>query len=57
MNTMIDYTTNHVCQSMTTQKLNTLHTVCELERYQPLTILAISKQNPQLTEFLLRGES
>ena len=40
---------------MTVQELNTLHTVCELERTQWLTILAMSVKNPQLTGFLLTG--
>ena len=40
---------------MTVQELNTLHTVCELERNQLLTILAMSVQNPQLAAFLLTG--
>ena len=40
---------------MTVQELNTLHTICELERHQPLTILAMSVQNPQLAGFLLTG--
>ena len=55
INTKIDYTINHVFRSMTVQELNTLHTVCELERNQLLTILAISVQNPQLAGFLLTG--
>ena len=38
---------------MTVQERNTLHTICELERDQPLTILAMSVQNPQLAGFLL----
>ena len=38
---------------MTVQELNTLHTVCELERTQVLTILAMSAKNPQLAGFLL----
>ena len=38
---------------MTVQELNTLHTICELERNQLLTILAMSVQNPQLAGFLL----
>ena len=47
---------NHVFRSMTVQELNTLHTVCELERSQLLTILAMSAvQNPQLAGFLLTG--
>ena len=40
---------------MTLQELNTLHTVCELERAQLLTILAMSVKNPQLAGFLLTG--
>ena len=43
---------------MTVQELNTLHTICELERTQLLlTILAMSVQNPQLAGFLLTGKS
>ena len=38
---------------MSVQELNTLHTVCELERTQFLTILAMSGKNPQLVGFLL----
>ena len=55
INTKIDYTINHVFRSMTVQELNSLHTVCELERNQLLTILAMSVQNPQLPGFLLTG--
>ena len=40
---------------MTVHELNTLHTECELERNQLLTILAMSVQNPQLAGFLLTG--
>ena len=40
---------------MTVQELNTLHSICDLERNQLLTILAISVQNPQLAGFLLSG--
>ena len=32
INTKIDYNINHVFRSMTVQELNTLHTICELER-------------------------
>ena len=53
INTKIDFTINHVCKSMTVQELNTLHTLCELERTQLLTILAMSVKNPQLAGFLL----
>ena len=55
INTKIDNTINHVFRSMTVQELNTLHTICELERNQLLTILAMSVQNPQLAGFLLTG--
>ena len=40
---------------MTVQELKTLQTVCELERTQLLTILAMSVKNPQLAGFLLPG--
>ena len=53
--TKIDFTINHVFKSMTVQELNTLHTVCEIERTQLLTILAMSVKNPQLAGFLLTG--
>ena len=46
---------NHVFKSMKIQKLNTVHTVCELERTQLLTILAMSVRIPQLASFLLTG--
>ena len=55
INTKTDYTISHVSRSMTVQELNTLHTICELERNQLLTILAMSVQNPQLAGFLLTG--
>ena len=55
INNKIDYTNNHVFRSMTVQEPNTLHTVCELERNQLLTILAMSVQNPHLAGFLLTG--
>ena len=32
---------------MTVQELNTLHTVCELERTQLVTMSAMSFKNPQ----------
>ena len=40
---------------MTVEELNTLNTVCELERNQLLTILEMSVQNPQLAGFLSTG--
>ena len=55
INRKFDFTINHVFKSMTVQELNTLHTVCELERTQLLTILAMSVKNPQLAGFLLTG--
>ena len=55
INTKIDYTINHVFRCTTVQELNTLHTVCELEQNQLLTILTASVQNPQLAGFLLSG--
>ena len=38
---------------MSVAELNTLHTICEVERTQLLTILAMSVKNPQLAGFLL----
>ena len=40
---------------MTAQEPNTLHTVCEKERNQLVTILAMSLQNPHLAGFLSTG--
>ena len=40
---------------MTVQELNTLLTICKLERNQLLTILAMSVQNLQLAGFFLTG--
>ena len=51
--TKFNYTINHVSLSMTVQDLNTLHTVCELERNHLLAILAMSVKNPLLAGFLL----
>ena len=42
INTKINYTFIHVFRFMTVHNLNTLHTVCELERNQLLTILEMS---------------
>ena len=53
--TKIDFTIDHLFKSMTVQELNTLHTICKLERTQSLTILAMSVKNPQLAGFLLTG--
>ena len=51
INTKIDYTFNHVFRSMTVQELNTLHTICELERNQLLTKLAQYKTLNLLVSF------
>ena len=53
INTKLDYSINHVFKSMSVAELNTLHTICEVERTQLLTILAMSVKNPQLAGFLL----
>ena len=53
INTKIDYTIDQVFRFMTKQELNTLHTICESERRQLLTILTMSVQNPQLAGFFL----
>ena len=42
INTNIDYSINHVFKTMSVAELNTLHTICEVERSQLLTILARS---------------
>ena len=55
INTKIDFKINHVFKSMTVQQLNTLHTVCELQRPKLLKILAMAVKNPQLAGFLLSG--
>ena len=46
--TEFDYTINHVFRSTTVQELNTRHTVCELERNQNFTLLAMSVQSLNL---------
>ena len=53
IHTKIDFTINHVFKSKTVQELNTLHTICELERTQLLTILAMSVKNPQLAGLVI----
>ena len=55
INTKIDFTINHVFKSMKLQELKILYTVCEIERTQLLTILAMAVRNPQLAGFLLTG--
>ena len=53
INTEIDYSKNHVFKSMSVAELNTLHIICEVERTQLPTILAMSVKKPQLAGFLL----
>ena len=53
IHTEFDYSINHVFKSMCVAELNTLQTICEVERTQLLTILAMSVKNPQLAGFLL----
>ena len=55
INTKIDFTINYVFKSMSVQEINTLHTICELERTQLLTILAMSVKYPQLAGFRSTG--
>ena len=55
INTKTDFTINHVFKSLLVQELKTLHPVCELEKTQLLTILAMSVKNPQSAGFLLTG--
>ena len=57
INTKIDNTISHVFRSMTVQELNTLHTVCELERNQLLTILAMSVQKSSTCWFPSKRKS
>ena len=52
INTKIDFSINHVVKSMSVAELNTLHTICEVERTQLISILAKSVKNPQLAGFL-----
>ena len=51
----VDFCINHLFQSLTIQKLNTFHHICELRRTQMLTVLAMSVQNPQLARYILTG--
>ena len=46
-------TKKEIFRSMTVQELDTLHSVCELERNQLFTILALSVPNPQLAGLFL----
>ena len=53
INTKIDYSNNNAFKRMSVAKLDTLHTICEVELTSLLTILAMSVKNPQLAGFLL----
>ena len=57
INTVIDKSINHVLDFVTTQGLNTLHQICELERTQLLTMLAKTVQNLQLVGDFVLGLS
>ena len=48
-----DYFNNHVFNTMSDAELNTLHTICDIERTQLSTLFAMSVKNPQLAGFLL----
>ena len=52
--TKIDNSNNHEFKSMSTQELNKLHLICELEWTQLLTFSGMSVQNPQLVVYLLQ---
>ena len=53
INTKIDYSINHVFETMSVAEVNNLHTVCKVERTQILIILGMSVKNPQLAGFVL----
>ena len=53
----IDFSMNHVLKSMSTHELDTLDHICEIERTQLQTILAMSVQILQLAGYLLTGKS
>ena len=55
INTKIDLVINQVYETMTSPELNTLTQLCELERTQILTILAIAQTNPYMAGYLLTG--
>ena len=55
INTKIDFVINQVYETMTSSELNTLTQLCELERTQILTILAIAQTNPYMAGYLLTG--
>ena len=56
VNTKKDYSKIHVCKTMSVVELITLHTICEVERTQLLTILAMSVKNPPLAGFFLNSK-
>ena len=47
INQKLDFSINIVVKSMTIQKKNTLHYICELEPAKIITTSAMSVQNPQ----------
>ena len=55
LNTMREYSINRVIKFRTNKELKTLHHICAQEWTQLLAILAKSVQNPQLADYLSKG--
>ena len=53
INTKIGFVINQIYETLTSSELNTLTQLCELERTQYLTKLAIALTNPYTTAYLL----
>ena len=53
--TQIDKSTNHLFKTMSFRELNTLPQICELQRTQLLTTIAMSGQNLNFAGYLLTG--
>ena len=53
IDTEIYYAFNHMFKTMSVAELKTLHTVCEVERTQLLTIIAMSVENVEFAGILL----
>ena len=56
INSKIGNPSNYVLKPMSIQELKTLHHICELERTQLLSILAMAVQNPQLAGYIFYGK-
>ena len=52
-NTKIGNSFNQVFKTMSVAEINTIHTICGVEKTQLLTIFAMSVKNPQLAGFVL----